>query len=104
MAQLNIEMRVPVCMQQEGDVVIARCPLLEVASQGCSEKEARANLVEALSLFIETCIEMGTLDTVLKQSGFRQVAQKQGADGNIDEVNICLPYATLSSNARECHA
>ena len=30
------------------------CPELDVASQGSSIEEARANLVEALSLFLET--------------------------------------------------
>jgi predicted RNase H-like HicB family nuclease len=30
------------------------CPELEIASQGASVEEARANLVEALTLFFET--------------------------------------------------
>ena len=33
---------------------VALCPELDIASQGSSIEEARANLVEALSLFFET--------------------------------------------------
>ena len=33
---------------------VALCPELDIASQGSSVEEARANLVEALSLFFET--------------------------------------------------
>jgi predicted RNase H-like HicB family nuclease len=38
----------------EGDGYVALCPELDIASQGDSVEEARANLVEALSLFFET--------------------------------------------------
>jgi predicted RNase H-like HicB family nuclease len=37
-----------------GDGYVALCPELDVASQGGSLEEARANLVEALTLFFET--------------------------------------------------
>jgi predicted RNase H-like HicB family nuclease len=33
---------------------VSLCPEVDVASQGSSVEEARANLVEALSLFFET--------------------------------------------------
>jgi len=33
---------------------VALCPELDIASQGSSIEEARANLVEALTLFFET--------------------------------------------------
>ncbi|MHC4223676.1 MAG: type II toxin-antitoxin system HicB family antitoxin [Planctomycetota bacterium] len=37
----------------EGDGYVALCPELDIASQGDTVEEARANLVEALSLFFE---------------------------------------------------
>lgn len=38
---------------REGDLYVALCPELDIASQGESVPEARANLQEALELFFE---------------------------------------------------
>jgi predicted RNase H-like HicB family nuclease len=46
--------RVTAVIEREDDGFVALCPELDVASQGDSIEEARANLVEALSLFFET--------------------------------------------------
>ena len=51
--------------------VLASCPILDVHSQGITEKKARDNLEEALSLFFISCFERGVLDSVLKQCGWR---------------------------------
>jgi predicted RNase H-like HicB family nuclease len=40
-------------IQREDDGFVALCPELDVASQGDTRKEARANLVEAVTLFLE---------------------------------------------------
>lgn len=39
---------------REGDGFFALCPELDIASQGATVEEARANLIEALTLFFET--------------------------------------------------
>jgi predicted RNase H-like HicB family nuclease len=39
---------------REDDGFVALCPDLDIASQGATIEEARANLVEALTLFFET--------------------------------------------------
>jgi predicted RNase H-like HicB family nuclease len=39
---------------REGDGYVGLCPEVDVASQGSTVEEARANLVEALELFFET--------------------------------------------------
>jgi predicted RNase H-like HicB family nuclease len=41
-------------IEREGDGYIAICPEFDVASQGDTVEEARANLTEALTLFLET--------------------------------------------------
>jgi len=41
-------------IEREDDGYVALCPELDIASQGDSIEEARANLVEALTLFFET--------------------------------------------------
>lgn len=41
-------------IEREDDGFVALCPEMDIASQGASIEEARANLVEALTLFFET--------------------------------------------------
>lgn len=41
-------------IEREGDGYVGLCPQLDVASQGETVAEARANLKEALELFLET--------------------------------------------------
>lgn len=48
---------------------VATCPVLGVASQGSSRKQALAMLREALTLFVETCEARGTLWSVLEKRG-----------------------------------
>jgi len=49
--------RLTAIIEREDDGFVALCPELDVASQGSSIEEARANLVEALTLFFETADE-----------------------------------------------
>lgn len=41
-------------IKREHDGFVALCPELDIASQGTSVEDARANLIEALTLFFET--------------------------------------------------
>lgn len=41
-------------ISRDGDGFVSHCPQLDVASQGDTVEEARANLVEAVELFFET--------------------------------------------------
>jgi predicted RNase H-like HicB family nuclease len=41
-------------IEKEENQYVALCPELDIASQGGSVEEARANLVEALELFLES--------------------------------------------------
>ena len=41
-------------IEREGNGYVSLCPELDVASQGDTIEEARANLVEALELFFES--------------------------------------------------
>jgi predicted RNase H-like HicB family nuclease len=40
-------------LEKEGDMYVALCPELDVASQGATVQEATANLKEAVELFLE---------------------------------------------------
>jgi predicted RNase H-like HicB family nuclease len=46
--------RLTAIIEREDDGFVALCPELDIASEGSSVEEARANLIEALTLFFET--------------------------------------------------
>jgi predicted RNase H-like HicB family nuclease len=46
--------RLTAIIEREDDGFVAPCPELDIASEGASIEEARANLIEALTLFFET--------------------------------------------------
>lgn len=46
--------RLTAIIEREDDGFVSLCPELDIASQGASIEEARANLIEALTLFFET--------------------------------------------------
>ena len=46
--------RLTAVIEREGEGYVALCPQLDIASQGDTIEEARANLTEALTLFFET--------------------------------------------------
>ncbi len=46
--------RLTAIIEREDDGFVALCPELDIASQGASIEDARANLIEALTLFFET--------------------------------------------------
>jgi len=45
--------RMTAIIEREDDGFVALCPELDIASQGATIEEARANLIEALMLFFE---------------------------------------------------
>lgn len=53
-------------IEREGNFYVAHCPELDIASQGGSVEEARANLVEALELFFEVADEAETAGRLLR--------------------------------------
>lgn len=62
---------IPVVYFEEGAVIIAHCVPLDVSSCGNDLEEARRNIRDAVTGFIEACEEMGTLEDVLQESASR---------------------------------
>ena len=46
-------MKLTAILRREGDMYVALCPELDIASQGYTVEEAKNNLKEAVSLFFE---------------------------------------------------
>jgi predicted RNase H-like HicB family nuclease len=60
---------------QEGGVFVSYCPELDLSSCGDTIEDARAHLRTAIRLFLEEAQKMGTLETILQESGFKKTAQ-----------------------------
>lgn len=103
MPTMTIKIKVPVRFYKEDDVFVSFCPVFDIASQGCTEEEAKENITEAVRLFIETCIEMGTIKQVMQDCGFSKsagIVEEENGENNLD---ITLPYIS-SKRLMECRA
>lgn len=54
----------------EGDQWIGRCPSLRVSSVGDTEQKALNAVREATHLWLESCVDRGTLENALFELGF----------------------------------
>jgi predicted RNase H-like HicB family nuclease len=105
-ALFKFELKVPVEVYEGSAAFIARCSIFDVASQGKTPTEAKKNLADALTLFITTCFEMGTLDEVMKDCGFKP---RKAVTGKLclkkDQQLLSVPLPFMVNNKRKtCHA
>ena len=56
---------------EENGQVVALSAELNVSSFGDTDEEALAALQEAVTLFLEECQRMGTLEAVLEEAGYQ---------------------------------
>ena len=54
MSDMKTTRQLTAVIEREGDVYVALCPELDIASQGATVESAKTNLVEALELFFES--------------------------------------------------
>ena len=71
---VEIRVRVRALLRKEGRLWVAGAPTFGVFSQGATREGAKESLREALGLWIESCVERGTLDKALREVGFRPAA------------------------------
>ncbi|MBF0567939.1 MAG: type II toxin-antitoxin system HicB family antitoxin [Nitrospirae bacterium] len=88
----SIDFKLPVRFKIKKSIVISSCPVLDIVSQGGTVEEARKNIEEAALLFILTCLEDGTLDSVLKQCGFKTMKKPSGKHSQNDMITIPIPF------------
>ena len=103
-------MKLPVKVIRRPQWYVASCPILDVYSQGETEEQAKRNLTEALTLFFISCFERGTLDNVLKESGFKpahlQLAYHPPEEPYDAEnfIDVPIPFLVNQPDSPECHA
>jgi len=72
-----IKSKIPVCFLKEKNSFVAYSPAVDLSTCGRTLEEAKKNFVEAFDLFIEECIDMGTLGEVLESCGWIKVNRKK---------------------------
>ncbi len=102
--KVKFEISLQAAVKKEGKWYIASCEVLDVHSQGKTESKALSNLVEALTLFIESCWDRGTLDEVLKNSGFEPSPIERHEQGRSGEHTIKIPLPLASRDHATAHA
>jgi predicted RNase H-like HicB family nuclease len=104
--RVRFDIQVPVKVFKDGVVYVAHCPVFDVASQGETREEAKKNLVEALTLFLVTCYDMGTLETVLKECGFKPMmtAEVEFDQPEEEVIHVPLPFIINKADRTECRA
>ncbi len=99
---IKVKVKLPYKIREENNWYISCCFPLDIHAQGRTEKEAIKQLKEAVELFLTSCIEMGTLENVLKECGFTLAEpKKQLSFQNQPTINI--PLSLTTENYKECH-
>ena len=69
--EIRLEVRLTGYVRREGRKWVAVCPALGVASQGRDRADAERCLQQAVEIWIDSCVERGTLEQALRECGFR---------------------------------
>jgi predicted RNase H-like HicB family nuclease len=93
---LRLEFRLPADIKKRGNIFVSFCPLLDVYSQGNTRAEALENLKEALRLFFESCFDRGTLEQVLRESGFESSEDVEAWSEGTHHEYIDVPLSLIA--------
>jgi len=99
--KIFINFKFPISIKKKGKWYIASCPALDVYTQGETISKAKTNLNAAISLFITSCLERGTLDAVLKECGFVLSSAKTLPQKN-NYLEVPIPFTHKAPAV--CHA
>lgn len=92
----------PIKITEKEKHYVSCCTVLDVWSQGETKAKAIENLREALQLFLIDCYERGTLDKVLKDSGFTaaRIPPKKEMKHSKQRIDIVIPFIIDDRQAR----
>lgn len=72
MKKLNLNINLPVSILKEGDSFVAYTPALDLSTAGKTLEEAQRNFEEAVNIFFEELMELGTINDVLTELGWEK--------------------------------
>lgn len=103
---MNVELPIKIVHRKRW--YVASCPALDIVTQGGTADKAKDNLREALFLFLGSCLERGTLQQVLKDCGFEQVAVPVKSISRHQDrreyINVPLELLSVKGCHNSCHA
>jgi len=102
--KMEIHAQLPLKITRRKNYVVASCPALDIHSQGLDETHARSNLSEAITLFILSAFEAGTLNRVLEDCGFRTYILSGKTAETDDTLDISIPLVPINDDALQCPA
>jgi predicted RNase H-like HicB family nuclease len=85
---------------REDQDIIGYAKSLDVSSAGKTPEEAERALTEAVTLFIETAQEMGTLEQLLVDSGFVRKGDEWSVPRQTDETPLRSQFKEDSPERR----
>ena len=65
--------KIPVIFIEENNQITAHCPVLDIATCGDNIDEVKKNFAELVYIFFEELCNMGTLEDVLLEYGWKKV-------------------------------
>ena len=72
MKKVALQFSLPVAVLREGDQFVAYTPALDLSTSGDTYAEAKKRFEEAVGIFFEETMRMGTLDEVLSDLGWKK--------------------------------
>ena len=95
----QVGVNLPVQIIKEGNVYVAYCPVLDIATQGDTYAEAQQMFSELVRVFIDDLIERGTLEKVLLDLGWKKAShsrrwelpERQFISETHQEINLPCP-------------
>lgn len=72
MNEVLVSVRVHGVLRPEGDGWVAGFPRLDLYSQGDTVEEAKENAADALRLWVDSCLDRGTLGDALRELGWHR--------------------------------
>ncbi len=88
-----MNLKIPVTVFKEGQSFIAYSPVLDLSTSGKSFPEVQRRFGEAINVFFEELLEMGTLDEVLTDLGWTKTKNQWSAPLPISHefTNVSIP-------------
>ena len=96
----KIELQVSVLVYEQGDYYVAYCPSLELSSYGVSIADAKVGFDDAMNIFLDHCIENGTLKKDLMEHGWILEQQPERLTPP-SEIKLNIPGGLLKSQFNE---
>ncbi|MGA1796695.1 MAG: type II toxin-antitoxin system HicB family antitoxin [bacterium] len=94
---IKIKGKIPVSFFKEGRMFVAYSIVLDLSTCGETFEEAKKNFMEALNIFFEECIKMGTLVEVLESYGWEKIGKSWQPPAYIGHEDLPIPLQQLHS-------